>query len=344
MLLIPRSLVARFFRSVYCCCRDYSNATTPITEYPKCIKELEAMPDRVLSYGAELEADHPGFTDKAYRVRRDQISKLAKQYRFGMEFPRVVYNRVERDTWKAVYNELTRLYPLHACEEYLAVFSKLQQEAGYSADNIPQLSDISYFLNKETGFTLRPTSGLLSPRGFLNSLAFRVFNSTQYLRHHSKPLYTPEPDLIHECLGHVPLLANKDFADFSYEIGKRSLRCNEEELTRLGAIYWYTIEFGLLEDKHNSRFRAYGAGLLSSPGELGHSMSLAAKRLPFKASTVANTPCSITHFQNSYYHGTSLKATKEDVLRYLDETVTKHDTDLVWDREREAFVEVKRVE
>ena len=214
-----------------------------------------------------LEADHPGFNDPEYRRRRDEIALLAPPLDSGEPPQRVEYIESERATWATVFEKLTALFPSHACREFVEVVGDI----GYSAREVPQLADVSEFLTERTGFSLQPVAGLVSARQFLGALSRRVFSATQYIRHHSQPLYTPEPDIVHELMGHAPMLAIPEFAGLSQKIGQGSLQADDQQVEQLATLYWFTIEYGIL--KQAGSYRAYGAGLLSSFGELEHALS-----------------------------------------------------------------------
>lgn len=111
----------------------------------------------------------------------------------GDAIPHIDYTDVEDQTWASVFKTVLDLMPKHACAEYRYVFAKLQEEGIFRENKIPQLEEMSNFLRKSTGFTLRPAAGLLTARDFLASLAFRIFQSTQYVRHVNSPYHTPEP-------------------------------------------------------------------------------------------------------------------------------------------------------
>lgn len=239
--------------------------------FPRQISDLDDIANGTLDAGSDLTADHPGFNDPVYRKRRADIDSLARAYRHGDEIPLVDYTEQEHRTWHEVYNTLQGLHTQHACSAYLAALSELERHCGFGAGQIPQGRDINNFLETRTGFRIRPVAGLLSSRDFLNGLAFRVFFSTQYVRHASTPLYTPEPDVCHELLGHAPMFADPAFADLSQEIGLASLGATDRDIERLARCYWHSVEFGLLREGgqlEGGQLKAYGAGLLSSFGEL----------------------------------------------------------------------------
>lgn len=127
----------------------------------------------------------------------------------------VDYNQTEKEVWAYCYKNLIDRFRTNACEEFNWTINEFQKNIGLCETEIPQLETISAFLKEATGWRLKPVGGLLTQREFLNSLAFRIFCSTQYVRHSSEPLYTPEPDILHELLGHAPMFAHQEFADFS---------------------------------------------------------------------------------------------------------------------------------
>ncbi|KAM8894146.1 tryptophan 5-hydroxylase 1-like isoform 1-T2 [Spinachia spinachia] len=298
----------------------FDNCTLPdddmagVPWFPKKISDLDQSSNRVLMYGSELDADHPGFKDNMYRTRRKYFADLAMAHKLGDPILRVDFTTEEVRTWGVVFRELHKLYPSHACKEYLKNLPLLAKYCNYSEDNIPQLEDISHFLKERSGFIIRPVAGYLSPRDFLAGLAFRVFHCTQYVRHSSDPLYTPEPDTCHELLGHVPLLAEPSFAQFSQEIGLASLGASDDTIQKLATCYFFTVEFGLC--KQDGRLRAFGAGLLSSISELKHALSGKAHILPFDPAVTCNQECIITTFQDVYFVSESFEDAKNKMREF----------------------------
>merc|ERR1712038_110823 len=268
--------------------------------FPRKIQDLDKFANQILSYGAELDSDHPGFTDPVYRKRRKEFADIAFFYKHGEQIPTIDYTPEEKATWKTVFNSLKRLYKSHACYEHNHVFPLLEENCGYNENEIPQLQRVSDFLKSTTGFQLRPVAGLLSSRDFLAGLAFRVFHSTQYIRHSSRPLYTPEPDVCHELIGHVPLFADPAFAEFSQEIGLASLGASDDYVKKLATCYWFTIEFGLCMEK-NGKMKAFGAGLLSSFGELEYCLTDKPEKADFDPAITGVTEYPITDYQPKYY-------------------------------------------
>ncbi|GIY28781.1 tryptophan 5-hydroxylase 1 [Caerostris extrusa] len=261
--------------------------------FPRKMSDLDKSAKRVLMYGTELDADHPHLIINMVNLYLT-FSIHRKKSRHGEPFLPIS---------KTVSNS--------CLQGILENFNLLIKFCGYRKNNIPQLEDVSRFLRQRTGFQLRPVAGYLSSRDFLAGLAFRVFHCTQYIRHSSDPFYTPEPDCCHELLGHVPLLADASFAQFSQELGLASLGASEDEVDKLSTCYFFTVEFGLC--KQAGEMRVYGAGLLSSVAELQHSLSSSAKVLPFEPERTSQQLPLITTFQDLEFACTIKKAIRSSL-------------------------------
>ena len=209
-----------------------------------------------------LSPDHPGFSDTDYRERRNTIAALGLAYKSGSEIPHAHYTETEHAVWSQIRAKLDPLHDRLVCRELNALKSLI----ALPTDRIPQLQEVSETLERLAGFRMEPVAGLVNPRTFLSYLGRRVFLSTQYIRHHSKPLYTPEPDIVHELVGHAASLAHPGIAEVNRLFGRAAEQATDTEVTRLERVYWYTFEFGLTRE--NGEIKAVGAGHLSSIEEL----------------------------------------------------------------------------
>jgi phenylalanine-4-hydroxylase len=248
----------------------------------------------------ELDPDHPGFRDQAYRKRRNTIAQIAVDYVPGTPVPEAPYTEEEHRVWQVVWENLEPAHKQYACSEYLEHCKLLDIDR----QRIPQLQQMSERIQKLSGFRLEPVGGLVHPKVFLSALGDGVFLSTQYIRHHSTPLYTPEPDVVHELIGHAAMLASPSFTELNRLIGQAAKRTSTDEaLERLGRIYWFTIEFGVL--KEQGQVKAYGAGLLSSAGELSSMADAEIRPLDFAA--IERQEYDVTQYQPILFCGESFE-------------------------------------
>jgi phenylalanine-4-hydroxylase len=257
-----------------------------------------------------LDQDHPGFRDPVYRNRRNQIARLALDYVIGGPIPRVEYNDAEHAVWRTVWEKLTPLHERFACREYLQSRDRLALDRA----RIPQLADVNARLEPQTGFRMIPVAGLVSSRVFLSNLGQRVFLSTQYIRHASQPLYTPEPDVVHELVGHAGTLCDPTLASLNRLFGEAAAQVDDATLDAMERIYWYTMEFGLVDQGGASK--AYGAGLLSSFGELER-FAAAAEIRPFDPEEAAARPYDPTTYQAVLYRVPDFASLAHDVRAWL---------------------------
>ena len=257
-----------------------------------------------------LDPDHPGFRDAEYRARRNRIAAIALQYQPGATVPDAPYTDEEHALWRTIRDALDPAQRRHACAEYLEAARRLD----LPRHSIPQLSEVSARVREISGFRLEPVAGLVAPRVFLESLADGVFLCTQYIRHHSTPFYTPEPDVVHELLGHALTLASPRLAELNRLFGEAVRRTTSaEELERLSRVYWFTIEFGVVRE--DGEVKAYGTGLLSSAGEL--EAMTRAKLRPLDPEEAMHTEYDPTRFQPVLFCADSFDGMCEALKRFL---------------------------
>ncbi|MGQ4597378.1 phenylalanine 4-monooxygenase [Nocardia sp. R6R-6] len=253
-----------------------------------------------------LSDEHPGVHDPQYRARRNAIAALALDYAPGKPLPRIDYTDQEQQVWRIVSAELARKHRSYASIEVLAAAEALD----LPTDHIPQLDEVSAALEPLTGFRYVPAAGLVPLREFFGSFADRIFHSTQYIRHHSAPLYTPEPDAIHEIIGHANQIASPRFAAIYAAVGAAVGRLRTERALKfLADVFWFSMEFGVVRER--GEVRCYGAGLLSSYGEIEEFRH--AELRPLDIAQMGTAVYDITHYQPILYCAESV-AEIEDVI------------------------------
>jgi phenylalanine-4-hydroxylase len=259
----------------------------------------------------ELAGDHPGVTDLVYRARRDHLASLASAWRPGQPVPTPDYTDEEHGVWRAVSASLEDLHERFACRAFLEGKDTIR----LPADRVPQLTEVTDRLRPLAGFTYLPVAGLAPLRDFYGAFSGGVFWSTQYLRHPSVPLYTPEPDVIHEVIGHANQLAGPGYAQMYRLVGAAVERTQGEQALRfLSHVFWYTMEFGVVREA--GELRAFGAGILSSVGETGTFRDADLRPVDFAA--MGRAEYDITRFQPILYVWSSPAELEDGLSRFLE--------------------------
>jgi phenylalanine-4-hydroxylase len=253
-----------------------------------------------------LAHDHPGANDPVYRERRNEIASLALAWNPGDPAPPVEYDDAEQNVWRTVCRELAPKHERLAIREFLEAKAAVDLPTG----GVPSLDLVSERVRPLTGWHYVPAAGLVPLREFYGSLSELTFHSTQYVRHPAEPLYTPEPDIIHEVIGHGHLLATPTFSELHRLTGEATHRLRDEENLRfLSRVFWFTVEFGVVVE--DGELRAYGAGILSSYGEIDEFRGM--EHRPIDIVEMGTADYDITQYQPVLYRAESLDEVREVV-------------------------------
>jgi len=225
---------------------------------------------------------------------RGDYSKAGPDFAVEQEWAK--YTAEEHALYRRLFERQSKLVPRYACPEWIAAIAGLD-----AAHEIPRFDAISKRLKSTTGWEIVAVPGLIPDDAFFTHLAGRRFPVTVWLRRPEEFDYIVEPDVFHDFFGHVPLLFDQTYADHLHEYGKGGLKAMRLDAVKwLARLYWYTIEFGLM--KVDSKIRAYGAGLLSSGGELAYCVDdPRPRRLAFDLERIMRTDYQIDRYQDTYF-------------------------------------------
>ncbi|WP_234734916.1 phenylalanine 4-monooxygenase [Tellurirhabdus bombi] len=214
------------------------------------------------------------------------------------------YTSEDQEVWQLLFARQLAQLPDKASQDYLAGIDKV----GFVADHIPDFErELNPRLEKLTGWRVSAVPGLIDNRTFFELMANRNFPATTWLRRREQLDYLQEPDMFHDTFGHVPMLSNQAFCDFLAALSRIALDHveNEEAINMISRLYWYTVEFGLIQEptgQQGNQLRIYGGGILSSLGETTYSLySAEPQRLPYQVETLLKTPYIIDRYQDRYF-------------------------------------------
>lgn len=207
----------------------------------------------------------------------------------------IEYSPLEHQTWQRLIERQLKIVPGRACDEYLQGLELLD----LPKDRIPQLEEVSSVLRRETGWEVSRVPALIGFETFFGLLADRKFPVATFIRSPEEFDYLQEPDIFHEIFGHCAMLTNPAFANFTQKYGQLGLNASPKERAYLARLYWFTVEFGLLQT--DSGLRIYGGGILSSPKETLFALSDEPEHYRFDAVDTLRTPYRIDIVQPIYY-------------------------------------------
>ena len=206
------------------------------------------------------------------------------------------YSDDENQVWHDLISTQFPMLADHACDEYVQALHLMD----FPHDRVPQLHEVNEVLMDYTGWSVAPVPALIDFTSFFNLLATRRFPAATFIRQREDMAYLQEPDVFHEIFGHTPLLTDYRFAAFSEAYGKAGLAADKRDHAMLARLFWFTVEFGLIQTAEG--LRSYGAGIVSSPGELIYALE---SELPVRKQLdpidVLRTPYRIDIYQTVYF-------------------------------------------
>ena len=226
-----------------------------------------------------------------------------------------LYTETEHRTWATLLANQRAVLPNRACAEFIAGLEVID----FPADRIPRLVDVSDRLEAQTGWRLTRVDGIVPDKDFFPLLAQRIFPSTDFIRKPEEVGYTPAPDMFHDLLGHVPLLTNPRFCHFFEQFGQAGVNAfalDHPAQVWLPRLYWYTVEFGLINSDDGRRI--YGSGIVSSPQEVLYSLSEKTRKKAFDIETIIATPYDIWHMQEELFVIDSFEQLENSFSQWAD--------------------------